>query len=380
MASMACLCQGYQKISLPWQHRGTRSGVSNWFTLVSTDSKALEKSPESTPEPTEKQEIQEMGVMMGVSQLAARLRCGLHLAEELLDSNEISLPRQCYSWLDLLCKQEMQGAWLCVVCIGRDAEVVENFGEAVARAEQESTKVATVALLPSAQQHVTAGQHVCIRKAMKIIGLPLPHLGGADFQLRSRWHTPANPPWSYNQKSGWRTYVPTLGLQSLEIKLEQPGGSSGCVELQNFILCGIGTQHSRPTGISDCVLRVAAGTCLLADCQVRLKEGNAGFGVVVGPDILAPFGGSNKPHAMLKRSEVVHASTSCLCFMGGQLTIEEGCSLRDCHTGISICDQGSIAFILANIRMSCRDGGQKFLQVSGGIITEMMTDRTGRQT
>ena len=110
MASMACLCQGYQKISLPWQHRGTRSGVSNWFTLVSTDSKALEKSPESTPEPTEKQEIQEMGVTMGVSQLAARRRCGLHLAEELLDSNEISLPRQCYSWLDLLCKQEMQGA------------------------------------------------------------------------------------------------------------------------------------------------------------------------------------------------------------------------------------------------------------------------------
>jgi len=97
-----------------------------------------------------------------------------------------------------------------------------------------------------------------------------------------------------------------LGLQSLEIKLEQPGGSSGCVELQNFILCGIGTQHSRPTGISDCVLRVAAGTCLLADCQVRLKEGNAGFGVVVGPDILAPFVGSNKPRAMLKRSEVVH--------------------------------------------------------------------------
>lgn len=101
---------------------------------------------------------------------------------------------------------------------------------------------------------------------------------------------------------------------------------------------------------------------------------------MVGPDILAPFGGSNKPRAMLKRSEVVHASTSCLCFMGGQLTIEEGCSLRDCHTGISICDQGSIAFILANIRMSRRDGGQKFLQVSGGIITEMMTDRTGRQT
>eukprot|EP00435_Cladocopium_sp_Y103_P045254 s2196_g12.t4 len=401
MASMACLCQGYQKISLPWQHRGSRSGfrgssLSNGFT-VSKDSKVLEKPMKPEPlEPKEKHQIQEVqettsdktsektsekteqtGVMMGVSQLAARLRCGLHLAEELLDSNEISLPRQCGSWLDLLCKQEMQGAWLCVVCIGRNAEVVENFCEAVARAEQENTKVATVALLPSAQQHVTAGEHVRIRKAMKIIGLPLPHLGGADFQLRSRWHTPANPPWSYNQRSGWRTYVPTLGLQSLEIKLKQPacGSCDDYVELQNFILCGIGTQHSRPTGISDCVLRVAAGTCLLADCQVRLKEGNAGFGVVVGPDILAPFGGSSKPHVMLKRSEVVHASTSCLCFMGGQLTIEEGCSLRDCHTGISVCDQGSIAFILANIRMSCRDGGQKVQQVSGGIVTEMMTDR-----
>lgn len=96
--------------------------------------------------------------------------------------------------------------------------------------------------------------------------------------------------------------------------------------------------------------------------------------MVVGPDILAPIIGSNKPHVMLKRSEVVHASTSCLCFMGGQLTIEEGCSLRDCHTGISICDQGSIAFILANIRMACRDGGQKFQQVSGGIVTECHRD------
>lgn len=35
------------------------------------------------------------------------------------------------------------------------------------------------------------------------------------------------------------------------------------------------------------------------------------------------------------------ASTACLCFMGGQLTIEEGCFLRDCQTGISACDQAS---------------------------------------
>ena len=80
MASMASSCRAYQKIALPWRPRG--SGVAKSF---------------------------EMG-MMGVSQLAARLRCGLHLAEELLDSNEISLPKQCCSWLDLLYKQEIQGA------------------------------------------------------------------------------------------------------------------------------------------------------------------------------------------------------------------------------------------------------------------------------
>eukprot|EP00434_Breviolum_minutum_P020211 symbB.v1.2.017822.t1/scaffold1324.1/size125322/4 len=349
MASMACLCQGYRKISLPWRHRGTCG--------ISAASKAK-------PQPE-----------MGVSQLAARLRCGLHLAEELLDSKEISLPQRCCSWLDLLHKQEMQGAWLCVVCISRNAEVVENFCEAVEKAEKEqgdNPKSVTVALLPSVHKHVTAGQHVCIQKAMKIIGLPLPHLGGADFQLRSRWHTPTNPPWSCNKQSGWRAYVPTLGLQSLEIKL----ACDGCVELQNFILYGAGTEQHRPSGISDCVLRIAAGTCMLADCQVRLK-GNAGFGVVVGPDVaaIAPLCGTRKPHVMLKRSEVAHASTACLCFMGGQLTIEEGCFLRDCQTGISACDQGSIAFILGNVRMSCREGGQKFEQVSGGIITEMITHR-----
>lgn len=152
MASMACLCQGYRKISLPWRHRGTCG--------ISAASKAK-------PQPE-----------MGVSQLAARLRCGLHLAEELLDSKEISLPQRCCSWLDLLHKQEMQGAvsalynfhnfpscvllgvpwsivtslkpivgsfciawirgaWLCVVCISRNAEVVENFCEAVEKAEKE---------------------------------------------------------------------------------------------------------------------------------------------------------------------------------------------------------------------------------------------------
>eukprot|EP00438_Fugacium_kawagutii_P032489 Skav233889 [mRNA] locus=scaffold435:153592:154509:- [translate_table: standard] len=125
MASMACSCQGYQKILLPWHLPGTRNDPA--IRIASQQ-------------------------VMGVSQLAARLRCGLHLAEELLDVNEISLPRQCNSWLDLLYKQEMQGASLCVVCIGRDAEV-------------ESADSVTVALLPSAQQHVTAEQHVCVQKA-----------------------------------------------------------------------------------------------------------------------------------------------------------------------------------------------------------------------
>ena len=36
------------------------------------------------------------------------------------------------------------------------------------------------------------------------------------------------------------------------------------------------------------------------------------------------------------------ATTACLCFMGGQLTLEEGCSLRDCEVGVSVCDQAGL--------------------------------------
>ena len=75
---------------------------------------------------------------------------------------------------------------------------------------------------------------------------------------------------------------------------------------RNCVLYGHGTTEDSPRGVGDCVLRVSSGTCLLADCQVRLRKGHAGFGVVVGPDIVFPFG--MRPHAMIKRTEVVHAA------------------------------------------------------------------------
>ncbi|CAE7409951.1 ASPH [Symbiodinium pilosum] len=216
-----------------------------------------------------------------------------------------------------------------------------------------------IALLPSAQHHITAERRVCIRKAVRIIGLPLPFLTAAgEIELRSRWQTP-------EPNSQWKAYLPTLRLQHLEVRLEE----DGCVEIQNCILCGPGVRAASPTGISDAVLRVSKGTCLVADCQIRIKKGHAGFGVVTGPDVTSFMSGVARPHCMLKRAEITHATTACLCFMGGQLTLEEGCSLRDCEVGVSVCDQGSIAFIAGTLRMACRDGGRKFEQVSGGIVT-----------
>ncbi|CAJ1361009.1 unnamed protein product [Effrenium voratum] len=326
MGRLASCCWAHARLYLPWQRRGVKR-----------------EDPLCEPE-------------MHVAQLAARLRCGLPWAEELLDLEEISPPVG--SWLELLYQQEAQGAWLCLVCTGHRGELVRNFCAAVALAEQRPDPDCPViiALLPSVQHvHVTAGSRVCIQKALKILGLPLPYLSGGDFELRSRWQSPAIP-------KGGRRYLPTLSLQSLEVRLD-----GGCVELQNCVLYGHGTTEDSPRGVGDCVLRVSSGTCLLADCQVRLRKGHAGFGVVVGPDIVFPFG--MRPHAMIKRTEVVHATTACLCFMGGQLTIEEGCILRDCRIGVSVCDQGSIAFIVDSLRMSCREGGQKFEQVFGGIIT-----------
>ena len=41
------------------------------------------------------------------------------------------------------------------------------------------------------------------------------------------------------------------------------------------------------------------------------------------------------------------------------MTIEE-CSFRDCHVGISACDQGSCASIVGQLQVLCRSGGQRF--------------------
>ncbi|CAE6914323.1 ASPH [Symbiodinium sp. KB8] len=342
LRAMASCCRGFQQITVPWRRRGTSSSTAE-----------LEK-----PE-------------MPVVQLAARLRCGLPLAEELLHlPHQIQLPGTCRSWLDLLYQQENKGAWLCLVHAGglggvvEDVQVVEDFCQAVAVAERWSEKVPRpqhilIALLPSAQQHSTAEQSVCIRKAVKIIGLPLPVLTGAgEIELRSRWQAPEPP-------GKWRAYLPMLSLRHLEVALDV----DGCVEIQNCILSGSGATAARPSGVCDSVLHVQKGVCLVADCEVRLKQGHAGFGVVVGPDPASFTAGVVKPHCMLKRVEVTHATTACICYMGGQLTMEDDCTLQDCEVGISACDQGSIAFIAGKLRMACRDGGRKFEQVSGGIVT-----------
>ncbi|CAJ1430043.1 unnamed protein product [Effrenium voratum] len=233
MGRLASCCWAHARLYLPWQRRGVKR-----------------EDPLCEPE-------------MHVAQLAARLRCGLPWAEELLDLEEISPPVG--SWLELLYQQEAQGAWLCLVCTGHRGELVRNFCAAVALAEQRPDPDCPViiALLPSVQHvHVTAGSRVCIQKALKILGLPLPYLSGGDFELRSRWQSPAIP-------KGGRRYLPTLSLQSLEVRLD-----GGCVELQNCVLYGHGTTEDSPRGVGDCVLRVSSGTCLLADCQVRLRKGS----------------------------------------------------------------------------------------------------------
>jgi len=343
LRAIASCCRGFQQITVPWRRRGTSSSGAE-----------LEK-----PE-------------MPVVQLAARLRCGLPLAEELLHlPNQIQLPSTCRSWLDLLHQQEIEGAWLCLVHAGgmrddveEEVQVVEDFCQAVAVAEQWSEKVprpqhVVIALLPSARQHSTAEQSVCIRKAVKIIGLPLPVLTGAgEIELRSRWQAPEPP-------GHWRAYLPMLSLRHVEVALDV----DGCVEIQNCILCGSGATAARPSGVCDSVLRVQKGICLVADCEVRMKQGHAGFGVVVGPDAASFTAGVVKPHCMLKRVEVTHATTACICYMGGQLTVEDGCTLQDCEVGISVCDQGSIVFIEGKLRIACRDGGRNFEQVSRGIVT-----------
>jgi len=296
LRAIASCCRGFQQITVPWRRRGTSSSGAE-----------LEK-----PE-------------MPVVQLAARLRCGLPLAEELLHlPNQIQLPSTCRSWLDLLHQQEIEGAWLCLVHAGgmrddveEEVQVVEDFCQAVAVAEQWSEKVprpqhVVIALLPSARQHSTAEQSVCIRKAVKIIGLPLPVLTGAgEIELRSRWQAPEPP-------GHWRAYLPMLSLRHVEVALDV----DGCVEIQNCILCGSGATAARPSGVCDSVLRVQKGICLVADCEVRMKQGHAGFGVVVGPDAASFTAGVVKPHCMLKRVEVTHATTACICYMGGQLTVE----------------------------------------------------------
>ncbi|CAJ1388508.1 unnamed protein product [Effrenium voratum] len=339
MGRLASCCWAHARLYLPWQRRGVKR-----------------EDPLCEPE-------------MHVAQLAARLRCGLPWAEELLDLEEISPPVG--SWLELLYQQEAQGAWLCLVCTGHRGELVRNFCAAVALAEQRPDPDCPViiALLPSVQHvHVTAGSRVCIQKALKILGLPLPYLSGGDFELRSRWQSPAIP-------KGGRRYLPTLSLQSLEVRLD-----GGCVELQNCVLYGHGTTEDSPRGVGDCVLRVSSGTCLLADCQVAqgLLQNRRALGPAQITWRFPAYPWTFRLFALLNNSVCEsfgrqllpsEATTACLCFMGGQLTIEEGCILRDCRIGVSVCDQGSIAFIVDSLRMSCREGGQKFEQVFGGIIT-----------
>lgn len=181
--------------------------------------------------------------------------------------------------------------------------------------------------------------------------------------------------------------VPTLCLQGLEVN-----SSEGCVEFQNCALSGLGTPEALPTGIGDCVLRVAAGACSLISCQLRMTKGHAGFGIVVGPHPSLDL----KAQLRLRGTEVMHAarpsdlyrafhsqaSTACVCFMGGLVTIEEGCSFRDCRVGISACDEGSCAMIVSKLQVLCREGGQRFeeaghrtqgsycWQVSGGLVVQ----------
>ena len=97
-----------------------------------------------------------------------------------------------------------------------------------------------------------------------------------------------------------KAYLPTLSLQHLEVRLD----SDGCVEMQNCILCGVGASAASPTGITDSVLRVSKGTCLVADCQIRIGKGQSGFGVVVGPDVTSFMDGVTKPHCMLKQADI----------------------------------------------------------------------------
>ena len=95
MSAIASCCEGFRQVTLPWRHLGNSASKGE-----------VEKE-------------------MPVAQLAARLRSGLPLAEELLGlPAQITLPCKCRSWLDLLHHQEMEGwktgllclaAWICAI-------------------------------------------------------------------------------------------------------------------------------------------------------------------------------------------------------------------------------------------------------------------------
>ena len=88
MRAIASSCRGYTQITLPWRRRGKLGTSSSEAELGKLEHAKLE---------------------MPVVQLAARLRCGFPLAEELLSLKPIQLPSRCCSWLDLLYQQEMKG-------------------------------------------------------------------------------------------------------------------------------------------------------------------------------------------------------------------------------------------------------------------------------
>ena len=188
---------------------------------------------------------------------------------------------------------------------------------------------------------------------MKIIGLPLPVFTGAgEIELRiscrefiialclgslllfyevskslvkamlslllagSRWQAPEPP-------GKWRAYLPMLSLRHLEVALDV----DGCVEIQNCILSGSGATAARPSGVCDSVLHVQKGICLVADCEVRMKQGHAGFGVVVGPDPASFTAGVVKPHCMLKRVEVTHETLTAVSAIVSNQVSHRACML-----------------------------------------------------
>lgn len=341
MGSIASSCKSISMASLPWQQGGS-----------TTTSK-----PDSR---------------MRVSFLAARLRCGIQLAEEILGLNHAICypPERCRSWLDMLWQQESSGRWLCLISSQSRTEAVEDFVKAVQVAQRwcptgidtdgESLRII---VLPSVYtHHVSERIPVVLKLPIRVVGMPLPFLHAQNEATPSLRHSFKEEP-----STRWKTIWPKLSLKSLEVAVQ-----TGRAELRNIVLVGQGTNESKPQGVCDSVLRITKGECMLVDCQVNIEDGRAGHGVVVGPKFGQRFPTGAAPRLTISRTEILNATTGILAHFGGQVVIEENCAIYHCKTGIQACDDGTNVFVPASLKILSRHVGRHHDQVGGGVIQRQL--------